>query len=277
MNDTKGRLPQYTFGWKDALVMLAGMVLAVLPLTGISVASMFLFHENLQYNDFFLMLMNTAGLVGAIAAFDFLCCRPQTRRPLNFNFSTSNLSTYLLIFPMMLGMMFIAEFYTSKIPVTGPFFGPLYEAFSQLMAQVSQDTVMMLVMTVVFAPVLEEIIFRGIIMKGLLNKGWQPWKAILLSSIVFGVVHGNPWQFLGAVLLGGVLGLVYYRTKSLLLPMLLHGFNNLCSCLMIIFSNNESFAEAFHISEWVILGVGILLFGIFYYFFTRKYRVIFTE
>ena len=76
-------------------------------------------------------------------------------------------------------------------------------------------------MAVVMAPIFEEIVFRGILQKGLINKGWEPTKAIWVSAIVFGFVHGNPWQFVGAVLLGYVLGLVYHRTKSLLMPILL--------------------------------------------------------
>lgn len=257
--------------------MLAGMVVCVIPLSLLSVVSMFAFNQNLQYNDFFMMLLNAAGLVGAIAAFDFLSCRPETRKPLNFNFGTVNAATYLLIFPMMFGMMLIAEFFTSRIPVTGPFFGELYEMFTQLMNQLSGDIPMMIVMAVFFAPLLEEIIFRGIIMKGLINKGWQPWKAILLSSVVFGIVHGNPWQFVGAVLLGCVLGLVYLKTKSLLMPILLHAFNNLVSCLLVIYSKSESFADAFNLSEYIVLGIGIALFGLFYYLFTRKFRIHFSE
>lgn len=269
--------PKYTFGWKAAVVMFLGMLIVSSILAVYNVFSMYVLHTNLQYSDFFMILLNTAGLLGAILAFDFLICRPQTGRPLSFNFGTANLKTYLLIFPMMLGMMLIAEFFTAQIPVTGPIFGELYKMFSKLMDQISQDIPTMLLMTVFFAPILEEIIFRGIIMKGLINKGWQPWKAILLSAVVFGLVHGNPWQFMGAILLGSVLGLVYYRSKSLLLPILLHAFNNLCSCLLIIYYKNESFADTFHVPVWVVLAIGIILFGVFYYLFTRRHRVIFSE
>lgn len=61
-------------------------------------------------------------------------------------------------------------------------------------------------------------------------------------------------------MLGYVLGLVYYKTKSLLVPMLLHGFNNLTLSLLVIYGKNESFAKAFNMSEWAILAIGIVLF-----------------
>ena len=268
---------KFIFDWKGAFALIGGMIVGTAAVSVINVFSMFVFNENLQYNDFYLMLTNAAGFVGAIFAFDYFIARPQTGRKLNFNFSPTNVGTYLLIFPMMLGMMFIAEFITSQIPITGPFFGEYYEFFSRLMEQMTKDKATMIVLAVIMAPIFEEIVFRGIIQKGLINKGMNPATAIIISSVVFGLVHGNPWQFVGAVLLGCVLGFVYHKTKSLLLPILLHAFNNLCSSILIFYGDSESFADVFRISEWLVLGIGIILFAVFYYLFTRRYRVHYSE
>ena len=268
---------KFIFDWKGAFALIGGMIVGTAAVSVINVFSMFVFNEKLQYNDFYLMLTNAAGFVGAIFAFDYFIARPQTGRKLNFNFSPTNVGTYLLIFPMMLGMMFIAEFITAQIPITGPFFGEYYEFFSRLMEQMTKDKATMIVLAVIMAPIFEEIVFRGIIQKGLINKGMNPATAIIISSVVFGLVHGNPWQFVGAVLLGCVLGFVYHRTKSLLLPILLHAFNNLCSSILIFYGDSESFADVFRISEWLVLGIGIILFAVFYYLFTRKYRVHYSE
>ncbi|WP_449387975.1 CPBP family intramembrane glutamic endopeptidase [Chryseobacterium lineare] len=271
------RYPQFTFTWIGGLVLLAGLVAGTMAVSFFNVFWMFVFKENLQYKDWFFMLTNAAGFLTAIAFFDFLIVRRTTGKKLNFNFSPTNFYTYLLIFPMMIGMMFISEFITSQIPTTGPFFGKYYEFFNRLMDQLTLNPVVMIITAVICAPIFEEIIFRGIIQKGLMNKGVKPWKAIIFASIIFGLVHGNPWQLVGAVLLGCVLGLVYYKTKSLLLPMLLHGFNNLCSTILIIYTKNESFSDAFKISEWMILAIGIVFFSLFYYLFTRKYKVHYSE
>lgn len=268
---------KFIFDWKGAFALIGGMIVGTAAVSVINVFSMFVFNENLQYNDFYLMLTNAAGFVGAIFAFDYFIARPQTGRKLNFNFSPTNVGTYLLIFPMMLGMMFIAEFITAQIPITGPFFGEYYEFFSRLMEQMTKDKATMIVLAVIMAPIFEEIVFRGIIQKGLINKGMNPATAIIISSVVFGLVHGNPWQFVGAVLLGCVLGFVYHKTKSLLLPILLHAFNNLCSSILIFYGDSESFADVFRISEWLVLGIGIILFAVFYYLFTLKYRVHYSE
>ncbi len=268
---------KFIFDWKGAFALIGGMIIGTSLVSLINVISIFIFNVNLQYTDFYLMVANAGGFLGAIFAFDYFIARPQTGRKLNFNFSPTNVGTYLLIFPMMLGMMFIAEFITAQIPITGPFFGEYYEFFSRLMEQMTKDKATMIVLAVIMAPIFEEIVFRGIIQKGLINKGMNPATAIIIASVVFGLVHANPWQFVGAVLLGCVLGFVYHRTKSLLLPILLHAFNNLCSSILIFYGDSESFADVFRISEWLVLGIGIILFAVFYYLFTRKYRVHYSE
>jgi membrane protease YdiL (CAAX protease family) len=273
----QSRYPKFTFTWIGSLLLLAGMFTGTMVTSFFNIFWMFVFKENLQYKDWFFMLANASGFLVAIAFFDFFIVRRTTGKKLNFNFSPTNFYTYVLIFPMMTGMMFIAEFIAAQIPTTGPFFGKYYEFFTQLMEQLTDDPVVMVITAVICAPIFEEIIFRGIIQKGLVNKGIEPWKAIVTASVIFGLVHANPWQFVGAVLLGCVLGLVYEKTKSLLLPMLLHGFNNLCSTLLITYTKNESFAEAFKVSEWVILAVGIVLFSLFCYLFIKKYKVHYNE
>lgn len=271
------KYPKYTFTWLGGLVLLGGYIFGSVIVGLVSVLWSVIYKENIQNEGWFMMAGNAVVFIPIIAAFDFFIVRPTTKKKLNFNFSPTNFYTYLLIFPLMIGMMFIGEFITAQIPTTGPFFREYYKFFEQLMSKLTDDPVIMLITAVVMAPIFEEIIFRGIIQKGLINKGIEPWKAILFASVIFGLVHANPWQFVGAVLLGCVLGLVYYKTKSLLLPMLLHAFNNLCSSILIFYTKNESFADAFKVSEWVILAIGIVLFSLFYYLFMKKYKVHYSE
>lgn len=271
------KYPKFTFTWLGGLILFAGFVVGSVAVSFFNVFWMLVFKENLQYKDWFLMASNAVVFLSSIAFFDFFVVRVTTKKKLNFNFSPTNFSTYVLIFPMMLGMMFIGEFVTSQIPITGPFFGKYYDFFTDLMSQLTNNPVVMILTAVIMAPIFEEIIFRGIIQKGMINKGVKPWKAIVIASVIFGLVHGNPWQFVGAVLLGCVLGLVYYKTKSLLLPMLLHGFNNLCSSILIFYTKNESFAEAFKVADYIVLVIGIILFSLFYYLFMKKYKVHYSE
>jgi membrane protease YdiL (CAAX protease family) len=101
---------------------------------------------------------------------------------------------YLLIFPMMFGMMLIAEFTTSLIPISGLVFGEWYQLFSEQMEAISDNTFMVFLLVSFFAPIIEEIIFRGIIQKGMINNGVKPRNAILflpLFLVLFISILGN--------------------------------------------------------------------------------------
>lgn len=79
---------------------------------------------------------------------------------------------------------------------------------------------------VLIAPILEEIIFRSIILKGLLTRH-SPKYAIIFSALIFGLVHGKPLQIWGAFIIGLIFGWIYYKTQSIGTTILLHSFLNL--------------------------------------------------
>lgn len=79
----------------------------------------------------------------------------------------------------------------------------------------------------IFAPLCEEWLCRGMILRGLLKSAkLKPAWAIVISATFFAFIHLNPWQAIPAFLLGCVFGFVYYRTGSLKLTMLMHFVNN---------------------------------------------------
>lgn len=93
--------------------------------------------------------------------------------------------------------------------------------------------------TAVFAPFFEEWLCRGMIMRGLLSRT-SPTVAIMVSAAIFGIMHANPWQAVPAFLIGCLFGLVYLKTGSLKLTMLMHCANNSMS---IILSQIPAFKE----------------------------------
>ena len=91
----------------------------------------------------------------------------------------------------------------------------------------------------IFAPIFEEWLCRGMVLRGLLTKMKPVW-AIVISALFFAVIHANPWQALNAFLLGLVMGYVYYKTGSLLLTMIIHFVNNGTA---VVLSNVESLKD----------------------------------
>lgn len=75
-------------------------------------------------------------------------------------------------------------------------------------------------------PVVEEVYFRGMIQRGLNNEYHQPYRAILISSVLFGIIHIIPVQVVAAAGMGMALGWIYYKTKSLWYVIIIHGVNN---------------------------------------------------
>ncbi len=94
----------------------------------------------------------------------------------------------------------------------------------------------------IMAPIFEEWLCRGMILRGLLNSGrTRPVWAIVISAAFFALIHMNPWQAIPAFLLGCLFGYVYYKTGSLKLTMLMHFTNN---TMALVLSNIPSLDEA---------------------------------
>ena len=85
--------------------------------------------------------------------------------------------------------------------------------------------------TCILAPILEEFLCRGLMMRGMLRT-MAPWKAILWSALIFAVIHLNPWQSIPAFVIGVFFGWVYYRTGCIWLTVFLHCLNNSLSTLL---------------------------------------------
>ena len=78
----------------------------------------------------------------------------------------------------------------------------------------------------VLAPLCEEWLCRGMILRGLLARKMNPALAISISALFFAIIHLNPWQAIPALAAGALFGYVYYKTGSLKLTMLMHCVNN---------------------------------------------------
>ena len=80
----------------------------------------------------------------------------------------------------------------------------------------------------ILAPVAEELVFRGAILRSLMAyfNYRLPWIPIVVSALLFGAVHGNVAQFANAFVMGLLLGWMYCRTHSIVLGVALHWVNN---------------------------------------------------
>lgn len=96
----------------------------------------------------------------------------------------------------------------------------------------------MLLTLVILAPIVEEFVFRGVFLTRFAAKT-SMWGGILISSLLFGVLH---LDFIGAFLFGIIASLLYLRTGNLLLPILFHMLNNALAALSMYVPIDEFFA-----------------------------------
>lgn len=82
------------------------------------------------------------------------------------------------------------------------------------------------VSAVVIAPIIEELLFRGVLFAGL-AKRWPVWLAAVTSSLVFAVLHGQVNVGIYTFVLGCMLSWLYVRSGSIYPGILVHFLNNL--------------------------------------------------
>lgn len=110
------------------------------------------------------------------------------------------------------------------------------------------------------APLSEELVFRGAILRELLKWKEIPWIGIFISAMLFSLVHMNPVQMPHAFLVGILLGWLYYRTDSIIPGVIWHWVNNTIAYVMYNLTNpDETLLEYFGSQQRVLMAVGFSL------------------
>lgn len=103
---------------------------------------------------------------------------------------------------------------------------------------------------VIIAPIVEEILFRGLLLQRWITK-WGVTPALIGSSFVFAILHFN---VIGLFVFGLIMALLYLRTHTLLVPIFAHMFNNLVAVGLETFSTQLSQTESFYTIEQIHQG-----------------------
>jgi membrane protease YdiL (CAAX protease family) len=87
------------------------------------------------------------------------------------------------------------------------------------------NQILLFVAVAIIAPLLEELLFRGLLQKSLSHK-MPVWAAIAISALVFGAMHMDFYAMPPLVMMGAIFGVIYHLTGSLRVTILLHVVNN---------------------------------------------------
>ena len=217
------------------------------------------------------ILLPLSFLVGFGASAIMIMILKQLKlKELHHFFHTKIQFTHVLFAVLLyLASLPIAEYLSMLVPTEGiPILEELYKLFEDGFQMIFDYKIAAFIMVCILAPILEEFIFRGLILRGMLNKGVNPWFAIVFSSFLFGVAHMNPWQFFGAGFIGIMLGFIYWRTQSLLLVIFLHFLNNAIAYVITLKTN--SLDETIFEPDFLIVGGALILTLVIGYLFYHK-------
>ncbi len=125
-----------------------------------------------------------------------------------------------------------------------------------------------------FLPALfEEMFFRGALQQ-LLSKWWkQPLAAIIVTSVIFSMIHMSIYLFLSRLVLGFALGWMYHATKNIWVNTIAHFLNNAMAVIqMYIMSGTKNKIDVSKLDPKIPwwLGVFSLLFLVYLFTALRK-------
>jgi membrane protease YdiL (CAAX protease family) len=208
--------PYPTF-WKSVLLLLSALpfgIIAALPLM-----PFFSLKSGIATNIIYLASMGGATYWGL-----------HLRK--NWQLKTGAVSFMVLLLALLaiLSIDIILEPLMSMAPPS--------DMLMEMMKGMKNEPVAFFFAVVLAAPILEEVLFRSIILDGFL-KNYKPLKAILLSAFLFGLMHGNLVQGIGAFVMGILLGWIYWKTESITLCILLHFANNLLAFISTLLTPDQ--------------------------------------
>lgn len=152
-------------------------------------------------------------------------------------------------------------------------YGLLESGFEESAQALYRGNLLFEMLTVgVLIPLAEEIIFRGLIYRRI---RWylDPLPAILISSLLFAIMHGNWLQGIYSFMIGALLAFVYERTHSLLAPLCVHAGANLISVLLTEVPWMSRLYEPAHEGVFLLVTGGMmLLFSLSFYIFYVRVR-----
>ncbi len=183
--------------------------------------------------------LNTAVSFLALLVPAFILARILSRRPLNeLGFSTRlNVRQIIIVIFMAVAAIVLSNALAElnqRIPMPEKFivkakaFEKQYDDTIMVMASMAgtKDFIFSLLAMAFFPALFEEVLFRGGLQQIFVKWTKTPWLGILITSILFSLLHLSYFGFIPRVGLGMVLGYIFYYSRNIWLNILLHFLNN---------------------------------------------------
>lgn len=184
-----------------------------------------------------------------------------------FKFKKVALDYWLAITVFMMGFIILTSEMDNFINYLLPMPLFLQNAFDLVM--VRQTFIISLILVGIVPAITEEMFFRGLILNGFTGI-YSARKAIFISALLFGIIHLNPWQFFGAFIIGAFMAYILIKTKSILLCIYMHLFNNAANVIVLKYREafpikgfNTSYSDKMFQPVWFdVAGIVITVLGV---------------
>lgn len=114
------------------------------------------------------------------------------------------------------------------------------EDMTEQMMQGMSSRLLGIVSIVITGPIAEEVVFRGAVIGTMLHHGIRPWIAIIVSALLFAIVHFNPAQTPFAFIIGILFAILYIKSKSIIPSTVCHILNNGISVILMNIFHDQS-------------------------------------
>ncbi len=197
----------------------------------------------------------------------------------------------LILIPTLQTFLYLQNFLIQKLADSSAFVNSIKTLFDKLNELVETtygellsatnfyEGIFIVFVVAVVPGICEEVFFRGFVQKSFEQK-YRPAKAIIITSLFFGLYHFNPYGLIPLIVLGIYLGYSAYRSDSILIPVMLHFLNNFITVTAyFIFGSEEIFStnviDAESISSqtvmfFILLAVFIFFMNYLNNFYSRK-------
>lgn len=115
--------------------------------------------------------------------------------------------------------------------------------------------ILLYISTAVLPAILEEWAFRGVLLKNLLPYGRKG--ALIISSLLFGIMHVDPARIIFATVFGLLLGICYEYTRSIKIPMIIHFINNSIAVTATLAEENIVISAVIGFVIYGFMGFGV--------------------
>ena len=213
------------------------MMLGILYLVPVSLALVltFLFGQSRAYS-LYMDHITAVTLLGYVTAFipTVIWYRLAFMKKDQYSGNTGTftrshgISVFLLIFFLNHGISLLLSILALLLPKASQNYDTLVET-----GGLTSYSVTWFLAVIVFAPLVEEMVFRGLILRYISKTGWPFWIVNLIQAALFGFYHLNLIQGIYAFILGSFLGFIARHYRALKASVFAHAVFNLCGTVLV--------------------------------------------